>query len=298
MTDKKIVYVRLNGRLGNYLFQIAAAASLAARNQAAFAAVCHENYLLPPPHNCSIFQFTQQFKSSIFRSVEIIEAAEHKNIYVEKTDGYADIPYTDEICLVGSFQSEKYFDAEVVRDLFEIPAALRANLLSKYGGVLAQGVTSVHVRRGDYLKLPHEYNITSKRFFQAAMEKIGQSSPFLLISDDIEWCRDNFKGANFSFAAGGTALEDLYLQSLCANNIISNSTFSWWGAWLNTNPAKQVIAPRPWYGKDFSHIHTADLVPTTWVQLDNRMDLVMRLKAEKILALRYLKGKARSLVGR
>jgi hypothetical protein len=273
-----MVYVELNGRFGNYLFQIATAASLAYKNDSKFAVVCHEKYLLPD--NSTIYEYIQQFNNSIFKNIKVLKSIPNDcTFFMEKDALYNPIKYTDNIYLHGTFQSEKYFDQNIVRSLFQIPMELKSSLLQKYGHVISKDVTSIHVRRGDYLKRPHEYNVTSMNYFKKAIRRIGKDTPFLIISDDIQWCKQHFMGANFFFADNNSALEDLYLQSLCKNNIISNSSFSWWGAWLNQNPNKVVISPKPWYGKSLSYIRTDDLIPPGWIQLENRMLLKMRIKA-------------------
>jgi len=276
-----MVYVELNGRLGNYLFQIATAATLAKRNNTDFAAVCHENYLLPD--NSTIFKYVQQFKDSIFRNIKILNSIPDNCIYFCQEGAYfSPITYTNNIYLQGTFQSEKFFNQEIVRKLFQIPRTIKSDLIERYGDVLSKNVTSIHVRRGDYLKRPHEYNITSMLYFKKSINLIGRGSIFLVISDDIEWCKKHFKGANFFFADNNSAIEDIYLQSLCRNNIISNSSFSWWGAWLNENTDKIVIVPKPWYGKSFAGINTDDLIPPNWVQIENKMSFIYKISSYKI----------------
>ena len=103
---------------------------------------------------------------------------------------------------------------------------------------------------------------------------------FLVFSDDIEWCKLNFNKKNtgidnYLFIERQSSEEDLILMSLCANNIICNSTFSWWAAWLNKNLDKKVIAPREWFNK--RHLHEiclgnvdgflTDLIPEKWITL-------------------------------
>jgi len=83
---------------------------------------------------------------------------------------------------------------------------------------------------------------------------------YLIFSDDIEWCKLNFDFLeNKIFVNGNTDFQDLYLMSKCNDNIIANSTFSWWGAWLNQNPNKKVIAPKIWFGNFYSNFNTNDL---------------------------------------
>lgn len=276
-----MVYVELNGRFGNYLFQIATAASLAYKNGSEFAVVCHEKYLLPD--NSTIFEYVQQFRDTIFKNISLLTSIPEDCIFFYQEDAlYSPIKYTDNIYLHGTFQSEKYFDRQIVHQLFQIPDEIKQNLLQRFGHILSGNVTSIHIRRGDYLRSPHEYNVTSMNYFKKAIREIGKDSLYLIISDDLPWCKKHFKGSNFYFADKNSALEDLYLQSLCSNNIISNSSFSWWGAWLNQNPEKIVIAPKPWYGKSFANIRTDDLIPTSWIQIKNHMILNLKVRSLKI----------------
>lgn len=292
-----MIYVELNGRIGNHLFLIATAATLAKNNNSEFAVVCHERYLLAEPDNCTIYEYIQQFKNNIFKNIEVLNKSPEECVFfVQESAQFKPIPYKNNIYLRGTFQSEKYFDKELTKNIFMIPSDLKITLQQRYGHVISMGVTSINVRRGDYLKLPHEYNITSMRFFKKAITHIGKDTCFLIISDDIMWCKKHFKGPNIFFANNNSPLEDLYLQSLCKNNIISNSSFSWWGAWLNENPNKIVIAPKPWYSYTLSHIHTDDLIPQEWVQIENCMTLFMRIKTNKIRIKSFLGHKKHSLI--
>ena len=89
-----------------------------------------------------------------------------------------------------------------------------------------------------------------------------------VFSDDIKWCEENFGFLNNkTFISDNKDYEDLYLMSMCKNNIIANSTFSWWGAWLNKNENKQVIIPSKWFGISNSHLNTNDLYCDKWIKL-------------------------------
>lgn len=83
----------------------------------------------------------------------------------------------------------------------------------------------------------------------------------------MKWCREHFLGPEFTFAERNTALVDLSLMSACEHNIIANSSFSWFGGWLNQNPDKVVIAPRTWFGPGNDHLKTDTLIPESWVQI-------------------------------
>ncbi len=293
-----MIYIELNGRIGNHLFQIATAATLAKKHNTQFAAVCHENYILPEPDNCTVYEYIQQYKNTFFKDITILTQAP-KDIKPFKQEGalYKPIDYCDNIYLSGTFESEKYFDPEIVRKQFQIPPEIKENLMHHYGSILAKGVTSINVRRGNLLHIPHEYNVASLKFFKEAIGHIGTDTHFLFISDDINWCKQHFKGSNFHFAdKDPSPLNDLFLQALCKNNIISNSTFSWWGAWLNDNPKKIVVAPTPWFGKAFSHIQVDDKIPESWIQLENRMPFPLRWKAWKIMTFTPVKAKIKALL--
>jgi hypothetical protein len=90
----------------------------------------------------------------------------------------------------------------------------------------------------------------------------------LIFSDDINWCIENFDFIkNKTFISGNSDFFDLYLMSMCNNNIIANSTFSWWAAWLNINKDKKVICPKIWFGINYSHFDTSDIYCIDWIKL-------------------------------
>ncbi|MBN8250834.1 alpha-1,2-fucosyltransferase [Priestia flexa] len=113
---------------------------------------------------------------------------------------------------------------------------------------------SVHVRRGDYLKNKKFGEICNKEYYVNSMNYIKEkyhNPSFFIFSDDIEWCKENLSFISndiryINFNNGKNSYLDMYLMSLCNHNIIANSTFSWWGAWLNSNADKQVICPQRW----------------------------------------------------
>lgn len=94
----------------------------------------------------------------------------------------------------------------------------------------------------------------------------------------------HFKGNNIYFLDNNDPLIDLYAQTLCTDNIISNSTFSWWGAYLNPNPNKKVIYPKPWFGKyaQNNKSDVQDLIPPSWIPIKNKLSFSMWIKAKKL----------------
>ena len=182
------------------------------------------------------------------------------------------------IYLDGYFQSEKYFEdfAEYIRtDL--IPKTLsviatdwKQNIASETNAV------SVHFRRGDYVGHNTLGEICSGEYYQRAIGIVAQQAPgsrFFIFSDDIDWVRDNIKfpdGSKVDYVSSPDLkdYEELILMATCRHNIIANSSFSWWGAWLNPNPNKIVIAPRKWaHGMYNNLIKLRNIIPAKWTKI-------------------------------
>jgi len=131
---------------------------------------------------------------------------------------------------------------------------------------------SIHFRRGDYVTNPltsQHHGVCSNKYYQDAISllksKISQPH-FFLFSDEPEWLKTNVSLQEpFRIIDNNPGYVDLYLMSNCKHNIIANSSFSWWGAWLNNNPDKIVIAPHKWFNEP--GINTYDLIPETWIRL-------------------------------
>jgi hypothetical protein len=98
------------------------------------------------------------------------------------------------------------------------------------------------------------------------LDIIGNYDQLLIFSDDIDWCKNNLQFKNMVFIENQNTFEDIWLMSLCKHNIIANSSFSWWGAWLNKKSDKIVIAPNDWFGPN-SNLNTSNIVPQTWIKL-------------------------------
>lgn len=286
-----MVYVNLKGRIGNNLFQLATAASLAHLHNTNFIANITDYWCLEPD-NCLLNDYLVQFKDNIFRKVRFETACpSDTRVFNELNSEFSPIPFENNISLNGWFQSEKYFVDPIVRELFDIDINTYNYIKEKYGNLLFsdEPITSINVRRGDYLKLPQYYSICSMPYYNRAIDLIGRSNKFLVISDDIEWCKRNFKGSDFYFILDEKPVVDLYLQSFCTNNIISNSTFSWWGAWLNKNANKIVVAPTPWVGKFHKHVSTKDLIPEKWTQIENPVERKYKIQVSLIEIKTFLK---------
>ena len=136
----------------------------------------------------------------------------------------------------------------------------------------ARTPVSVHVRRGDYVTNPHAaryHGMPGVDYYERALSEISAAEPdahFFVFSDDPSWVRDNLTfGQRLTVVDPGRDAEDLILLSRCHHHIVSNSSFSWWGAWLSTATGKHVIAPARWYAD--ASADSSDLVPASWTRL-------------------------------
>lgn len=242
---KKVVTCEYKGRLGNNLFQIAVAVSYAKRISA-------------------VSVFSPWRYSKVFsNNLDFINGEKLKNYHMYEEKGFQyspiEIPSSfDRIKLSGYFQSEKYFDETLVREVFTPRKDLIRYLREKYD---LNNSVSVHVRRGDYLGLQDYHPVQNMDYYQEAFSYF-QDSKFYVFSDDIDWCKNNFKG-NFVFIDKQDDYLDMFLMSLCNHHIIANSSFSWWGAWLNKNKDKRVIMPKKWFGPSANH-DINDLICHNW----------------------------------
>lgn len=176
----------------------------------------------------------------------------------KKQDLNFDIFTSDSIVVKGYWQSEQYFRDirkqlldELTLDYIQVSEACKCLQFE-----LCQCCSiAVHIRRGDYLKEQNRKSrggICTKRYYNTAMEMMrnmckDDDISFYFFSDDIEWVKQNFKGENINYVdIGSSPYEDIWLMSQCKHNIIANSSFSWWGAWLNRNEKQLVIAPSIW----------------------------------------------------
>ena len=258
-----IVSTRLMGGLGNMMYQIATSHSIALRDNKEMICDITEMQIPHKPYT--------YYTNNIFRNIKFSNSLTNLKNMGEGGFHYTPIPKINgNIKLVGHFQSEKYFieHRDKILELFEIDDKTKSYLLEKYNNIINEDTCSIHVRRGDYLGLPNHHPAQPIEYYQQAINLVGEDKHYVIFSDDIKWCEENFESlTNKTFITGNQDYEDLYLMSMCKNNIIANSTFSWWGAWLNNNENKQVIIPSKWFGISNSHLNTNDLYCDKWIKL-------------------------------
>jgi len=242
----------MSGGLGNMMFQVAAAYALGKDYG--------HRLVLNPNHVGTLHKPPAAYKDSVFKNIEALGGSYEFLKISEESFSYKALPTaTTNIILDGYFQSYKYFEQyeEQIRDLFNYKVPVKYD---------PKGKVSIHVRRGNYTQLAeHHHNLDIKYYLNAINYFPG--CEFLVFSDDIEWCKNTFEGEEFTFVEGTTDIEDLHLMSQCEHNIIANSTFSWWGAFLNRNPNKIVVYPNKWFGPANTQYKTWDLFPPEWICL-------------------------------
>ncbi|MBL0355779.1 MAG: alpha-1,2-fucosyltransferase [Chitinophagaceae bacterium] len=172
--------------------------------------------------------------------------------------------------LNGYWQSEKYFIdiQDKIRKLFTFPALTDSNNQGMLKLIQENNAVSIHIRRSDYLE--NENWAMGLGYYQKAialMKTKFANALFIVFSDDINWAKKNFTGADYKFVDFNTDMDsykDMQLMSQCNHHIIANSSFSWWGAWLNPGRDKVVVAPDRWIP---SIKGTRDIIPGNWIKL-------------------------------
>lgn len=281
---KPVVVVKIIGGLGNQMFQYATAFAVARRMDAhLFLDISQFNtYDL---HNFSMSAY--RLRGQILRSRLGLYSLYIKKgfctrfrIINEKNLKFDSDLFNLKSSLVlnGYFQSEKYF--QTFRDEIVNSFKIQDEQLSPYSFEILKQLrsctdyVSLHIRRGDYLKSENLaiHGICSLDYYRSAIHffcKRNKNSKFVIFSDDIQWAKDNLELDETNLFIDGNGAdrnyEDIVLMSNCRNNIIANSSFSWWGAWLNTSPEKIVIAPEKWFASE--ELFSNDIYPKDWVKM-------------------------------
>lgn len=253
--NKNFVLPEFLGRFGNQLFQVAAAYGYALKYNTDWFVPGHY-------HHTEIYK---HWKLPIYRG-------NHKRlpVYDVATDkgwGYEPIPFHQGgIKIRGFFQSYKHFEhcEQEIKNLFK----LNINPID---------FVSIHVRRGDYLAPNQDtFKPVDMNYISKAMQQMKESGKmkFMVVSDDIPWCRENIKDSacEIQFSDGKSVFGDLSLMASCTDHIISNSTLAWWAAYLGRNENKIVITPSAEAPNWFLHnrMDTSNLLPPQWNQIKYR----------------------------
>lgn len=227
------------GGMGNQMFQIAATIGIAANKG--------HGYCFPK------WEYQDFFINRLpnFQDVNYETFHEPHFHYADFSQGIE-----GNIDLFGYFQSPKYWKG------FEI--TVRGYFLPKTPELTGseKGTCAIHVRRGDYLKLPGYHTNLPMEYYYKAMEEMGDKD-YTVFSDDIEWCKGQDWNRKVWFEEEKHPAKAMIKMAGHDNNIIANSSFSWWAAYISPFPNKRVIAPKQWFGPKANH-NTKDLYLPLW----------------------------------
>jgi len=281
------------GRLGNQLFQYAAAFSLAKKlNTELWIPSENDNCNTNGRFNPTIGKL-DVYNNDMFRLFDLKFGEKKptysirskiKNYYNEKNivkyyPEFWELP--NGTCLHGYFQAKEYVDAyknelitelRFTNELFDYSSSYLEQLKKNYDKIV-----SVHIRRGDLTLDNHAFNanLSIDNYYKRILnENTNENDGILIFSDDIEWCKNEFYGTNIMFVDNTNSalshLKDFSLMSVCDVNIIGVSTFSWWAAWLNPlNVDKKVFMPKKWWGSSLQHNSEDVYRYDHWIKYEN-----------------------------
>ena len=272
-----------NGRLGNQMFQYASMRGIAS--------VKGFDWVVPPENydhtaNYALFE-TFKMTNVQEKNIGFVEGETLKETIHCYDENLVD-SCSDNTNLDGFFQTEKYF--ENIVDEIRSDFTFKDEYLKPCKEFIDSLDTTpifLHVRRGDAIGKEHYHPVAPMSYYVEALKRFDKDTPCFVFSDDLDWCKsqDLFKSDKFLFndnierydyqsMDGSGSMQytllphvDLCLMSLCSGAIIVNSSFSWWGAWLQNSRGK-VIASKPWFGPSASHLDTSDVVPDHWEIID------------------------------
>jgi hypothetical protein len=279
--------VKLQGGLGNQLFQIAFARELATRGKqilldariyerkqihAGFALAEHMTIPFPVAtaadfraqgfaRNWNWHEVRRRF-GAYKRRVVVEDQAIFDASHLEREYDFYD----------GYWQDERYFPSVTAEVRASFAAIELDDANARLRDQIASGPSvSVHVRRGDYLAVPLFTPLCDSDYYQRALDHVRERVPnarLFVFSDDLSWCRDNLGAKDAVYVdhnGGSRSIYDLLLMGLCDSNVVANSTFSWWGAWLNPRADRVVVAPSRWFTDDTRQ--AAIRLPRQWERL-------------------------------
>lgn len=279
-----IGYNRLgsNGRLGNQMFQYAALRGIAAKRG--------YDWVIPPD------TYNHKDNYGLFETFELTNVKPENIGFINNDKNMVEISHSysedivekcpDDVSVYGYFQTEKYFSH--IADEIHTDFTFKKDYLDpckEYINSLDTAPIFLHIRQSDNIGREQYHPILPISYFEEALTQFPEDTQCFIFTDDINWCKKQefFKQDRFLFnesndrysyqSIDGTGKMqntllpqvDLCLMSLCSGGIIANSSFSWWGAWLQNDRGK-VIAPDPkkWFGTAMSELDTSDIVPERW----------------------------------
>ncbi|MCV9927460.1 alpha-1,2-fucosyltransferase [Flavobacterium sp. LS1R49] len=245
------------GNLGNQLFQIASTIGIAKANR--------HTYGFPK------WDYDNYFQSNF----EIVNEDDNWNKINEEHYNFYEWSITDEKSnLSGWLQTEKYFLNSNIKEVFKFKKEFEENLLQKFKYLFIKKTILISVRRGDFVNNPLFFQLTYKYYLTALLSHFENLDQYNIIftSDNINYCKNHFSFLpNVFFLENLSAIEQLCLGSKFDNYIISNSTFSWWMAWLGEKKEAKIIRPIQVFDNEYLKIYNeVDFYPSRWTKHDEK----------------------------
>jgi len=296
-----MIIVELKGGLGNQMFQYAAARGHAKKNepiyldhsfleknfedQEHFTARHYELHIFKNLNIRSVKKWQiALFKDDtfVYKLARLFLRRYMKNIREENNEfiPFDSFPPPNILYLEGYFQSEKYWgiNGEAISKAFQFPELDPDNEATGKKIQHAVNSVSLHIRRGDYATSTMNaaiHGVLPLAYYYEALDVLRSKCPtcaLFVFSDDAEWVRENLKLNKLSVCyiennKGEHSWKDMALMGHCKHHIIANSSFSWWGAWLNPKPGKIIIAPKKWFNDPILNLQADSIIPDTWITI-------------------------------
>jgi hypothetical protein len=272
-----MISVHIMGGLGNQLFQIFAGLS--------YALNANQEIFFPYSEKSIGVTERKVYWSSFLSSLHffLIKSLPKIEILREKGFEYNRIPkiFGKNIYLYGYYQSYKYFESKYNEICNIIELKNKKNIVKeKYNKYDFIDSISMHFRIGDYINIQHNHPILSQTYYLNALQYLlekdsnlkkvyyfAEKQDIIEVENNINFLKSKFPNLKFDYICNiEEDWEEMLLMSMCENNIIANSTFSWWGAYFNNNPDKIVCYPSIWFGPGLKH-NTGDLFPPSWIKI-------------------------------
>ena len=276
-----MIVVRISDGLGNQMFQYAFGRALSLKHGVSLHLDVSNFDSKKEKREYSLDKFPIHAKTVLKTQLFFIRAFYFLSgkFFKERTPRFStDISKQTSGFFKGHWQSEKYFReyTEIIRKDFGVIVTNKNGLVMKDSIEKSiETPVSIHIRRGDYALNGHltkKHGLIAISYYKEALayitNQIGNNIHVFVFSDDIAWVKDNLHLENIpmTYVSGNNIPpeEELLLMSSCKHHVIANSSYSWWGAWLNPHTDKIIIAPKKWYA---SGIDSDDLIPENWIRM-------------------------------
>jgi hypothetical protein len=253
----------LMGGLGNQMFQISHALCQGWRND------------IPTIFKCESFTPMQanqptKYVDNIYRNINFMNF-NSRTRRVNAPWEYVNlmVNWDSPVEFHGYFQSSKNFYGfgDRLFDLFRPTEEFTQKIYKNFPEIKKENTVSIHVRRGDYLSIGAILPTIDKSYIDECLNRIGNYDHIFIFSDDVNWAKENLIYENSTIVDSLEDYEDLWFISLCKINIMSNSSFSWWGVFLNKNENKQVYVPSVWFGPNGERNYS-DIYEKNWFKIN------------------------------